>query len=303
MIEQQSESPGATDEVVAIPEASDEELAAFLANSKPEESQEPPQPEGQDKAPETSPIAESANSQDANREQVTPEQYQALLQELERVKAQRQQQEQFIQRRNTEFGELRKQLREQQEKLSKGLDDKFAENPAQAVKDQLAINEINSKLVQLDQQENEERFIQESQEIVKRHVNFEETPLDDMAAMLASDGLATEHVNAFRKDPWRFAQPETLVEMSKRVRAVKENALLKKGVIEVLDAYKKLQAENETLKSSRGKIVERIAQVSKTAPQVTGNSTGTAKVDKLVSANPAEWSQAEIEEFLKNSKR
>lgn len=293
------------DGLVDIHEASIDDLDAALKEAQSKEVQEEPED------PQTThenleegkkPIVAPQGAEPA-KPAYTQEEIQGILAENERYKNQGNQKELFIQHRGNELGQLRTQyagLRQQlsdvRAKLMEGLEDRFAENPVQAINDRDRIKEIDEKLSGLDSQEERAARIVESQTFFLRHVNTEKVSIDDVAEVLKADGIHEGYISQFKSNPWEWTTPEALVQMGKRaedrkemVKAFEDRQVLAKHVLYL----------NEELKKAKGKSGQFVQQLQKNlneTPQVTAKSSVSPKANRDI--DPTRMSMAELDAAL-----
>jgi len=238
----------------------------------------------------------------------TQEEIQGILAENERHKKEGNQKELFIQHRNTELGRLRseyntakQQLAALKAQLANGLEDRFSENPIQAVNDRDRIKEIDSELEGLDQQETRASKIVEAQTFFLRHVDTEKVSIDDVAATLKADGVDDRYIAQFKANPWEFTTPEALVQMGRR-------AMDRKSLAEA-DNDRRILAKhvlylNEQLSKQKARPGQVMAQVQRNlnqAPNVTAASTSAPISARDI--DPTRMSIAELDAAIQAASR
>lgn len=287
--------------------AAEQEEASGNAVSEEETPPEKPIPSGQPEL-KSEGVATTGAEPSKPARTYTQEEIQGILAKNERQKKEGNQKELFIQHRNTELGRLRsehaaakQQLAALKQQLASGLEDRFSENPIQAVNDRDRIKEIDSELEGLDQQETRANKIVEAQTFFLRHVDTEKVSIDDVAATLKADGLDDRYVAQFKANPWEFTTPEALVQMGKR-------AMDRKGFTEA-DNDRRILAKhvlylNGELSKQRARPGQIMAQVQRhlnQAPSVTAASTATARTAREV--DPTRMSTAELDAALQAASR
>ena len=311
-------SPSDGSDMVEIHEATVEDLDQALANAQQEEAggntvseEETPQtkeiPSGQPEL-KSEGVATTGAEPSKPARTYTQEEIQGILAENERQKKEGNQKELFIQHRNTELGRLRsehaaakQQLAALKAQLANGLEDRFSENPIQAVNDRDRIKEIDSELEGLDQQETRANKIVEAQTFFLRHVDTEKVSIDDVAATLKADGLDDRYIAQFKANPWEFTTPEALVQLGKR-------AMDRKGFAEA-DNDRRILAKhvlylNEQLSKQKARPGQVMAQVQRNlnqAPSVTAASTATPRTAREV--DPTRMTAAELDAAIQAASR
>jgi hypothetical protein len=330
--EQQVEQEAQTnvdDGTVDVHEAKIEDLDAALANAQAQEqleaeAQEPeaPTPAAADPVAER-PEAVAAQGADASKpasavqtanavqtvaaapaKVYTQEEIQAIVAENERQKKQGDQKELFIQRRNSEYGQLKQQLaatRSQLEaaraELAKGLEDRFSENPVQAINDRDRIKEIDSQIEGLNGRGEKAERIVEAQTFFLRHVDVDKITIDDVSEVLKADGVDDRFVSQFKQNPWEFTTPEALVQMGKRAMDRKELATADNDRRVLARHVINLNAEIAKLKNKPGQVMQQVQKNLSQAPSVNAASSATPR--GMVDLDPTQMSTAELDAALK----
>lgn len=324
--EQQVEQEAQTnvdDGTVDVHEAKIEDLDAALANAQAQEqleaeaqSPEAPTPAAADPVAER-PEAVAAQGADASKPAVTAqaataapakvytqEEIQAIVAENERQKKQGDQKELFIQRRNSEYGQLKQQLaatRSQLEaaraELAKGLEDRFSENPVQAINDRDRIKEIDSQIEGLNGRGEKAERIVEAQTFFLRHVDVDKITIDDVSEVLKADGVDDRFVSQFKQNPWEFTTPEALVQMGKRAMDRKELATADNDRRVLARHVINLNAEIAKLKTKPGQVMQQVQKNLSQAPSVNAASSATPR--GMVDLDPTQMSTAELDAALK----
>lgn len=291
MSESQQVTEGTTNDSVEIPDATDEDLDAYLELSQISEASPQEQEQPTEKVEEAQP---EEKKPEASRPPVkTQEDLEAENQALQR---RLEQQELFIRRRSTEIGELRKQLKERNDGLKEDLDSKYIGDTAQSVKVALEIEKNELRLADLENQQTDMERVHAAQKVFSMYVQPGEVSVDDMAACLVNDGIAPEFVEQFKRDPYRSTTPETLVHVAKRAKAEKTLS----QVVAFAKAQHQRIKELETGSSAESvvKRIERAAKQTSTVTASSGGSRGGAK-PSVSSADIASLSDAELNELLK----
>lgn len=201
--------------------------------------------------------------------------------EVEKLAKQVADKEAFIQQRNAEIGELRRQAASLQEQLAKvnpeELDDLYTMNPSEAVNQVLAIRENQARLEQLEWQAQ----VKENETVIKDFVPDFEDLMDDMAETLKEMKYAPEVIQNFKNNPYA-GQPAILVNLAARAKLAKEN--------------KSLKAEIELLKKAPGEVLKKVEQAARQSlTAATGKAGGSAAI---TSKQVHQMTAAEIEAAL-----
>lgn len=301
-------SPTIEETTVPISEATDQELDAFLEqDSEVDQSAEP-----QEVAPEeeetTTAAAdeEEAPEEDAQdepkRETSTTEvaDRQAQLEaENQKLRAQMEAQRLFIERRSTEYGELRKQNQHYIAQLNEGLEDILVENPVEGHRRLLQIQKLEEQNEQIDKTNLTMVQKFQAQKVVLDHLKPDEWDLEGMSKALEADKIDPNYVQAFRRDPLGVARPETIIQLARRVKA---ESLLSRLVTHTKTLMKEKESLEKRLKSAPTDIARRIDEIGKRPPQVmskAGKTTKARPVDARAE-DISNWSNEQIEEFLQS---
>lgn len=296
-------------EMVTLDQASDNDIDSFLDAVARQQSEDL----GDEDDADIYPAAEDSRSQ--AKEKVDgqdgkgqgdkqDEQAQAQEAELARIRAKNEQlraaiakQNAYVQRRSSEIGELRKQLRVAQAQLAEGLNEKFIESPNDAMDAKLQIRANQQILERLDEEESALGARTENFKLVSTHIQPDEFDVTAMAESLARDGIDKEHVSEFMKDPFSFTDGTTLIQLAKRTYA--ENIARK-----LWAHVQELQGYVQSLRGQPAKVLENIqhatAQKPMTAASGGSRQQSKANVDNL---DVSRLSDAEIDEFLKRARQ
>jgi hypothetical protein len=291
-----TETPGTTPteatELVRVEEATDEELDAHLAKAdEPVAVKEEATDEPTEEAAVTEP-GESEGEPVPAQKVYTEEEVRALQEELVKKRDQVLQQEQFIQRRSTELGQTRQQLEAANEQLQRFIQANEFENPAQAAQ---AVNQLERNQAQIDQLAYESEAIQyyhNWHKAVASRVDPKEVSLDDMAEVLRDQNIPEDGIAKFRQNPANFMDAATTINLA-------EAAKWRKKTKQLAIYAKQLIDENKKLKSKPVSDLKRIEAAARASVGVNGNS-GSMSAASKPSSDPAKWSDAELNDFLKS---
>lgn len=187
--------------------------------------------------------------------------------------------EEFIQRRNAEVGELRKQIEALQQRIPQVQEDGYYENPVDAVNQVLQAREQQAQIQYLEHQ----AAIKQNELTIKEFVPEFDSLVDDMVEVIRDLKYPQEVINNFKANPYA-EQPAILVNLAERAKLAKEN--------------KTLKAEIEKLKKAPGDVLKKVeaaANSSRPLTAATGNSGNRAISDKQVH----QLSDKELDELLR----
>lgn len=285
-------------QMVPLHEASDEDLDAFISNygkaetfqeeTLEETTQAPAPVEKQDEA------SKDQNPQPPKQKDAELE-HKQLLAKNERLKAALDKQSLAWQRRSNEIGELRKALREANERLAKGLNEDFVENPELAIDKKLQIRTNEQHLQQLDAEEGTLTSRETAIRTVANYIPEEEFDINAMAAAMQRDGVDPQIIQQFARDPFSQTSGVTLVQLAKRAHAEKLLAT-------VYSYAKSLEQQMQELKSKPEQVLKDIERVSRSKPMTaaTGGSQAKAKLNANVRID--QLSDAELDEIIRNAR-
>lgn len=302
----------ANSEIVPFHEVGDEDLEAFLNAEMDAEanggypSSDPEQPAKEDDA-----LAAQTPAKDSKLDEqtdpnapLTRAEFNALLDRLNRQEKKVDGQEILIQRRTSELGEAKKQLKHIAATLKERFNEAL-ENGSQAealdIRDQIKTAE--QKFQEAEHEEVALVRRSQAQTLVSAHVPEDQFDIEGMAECLARDGIPPQFIERFKADPIGFvsdgdASPGlTLVHVAKRAQA---EGMLKK----LYPIAKSLAEEVKRLKGSQGDVLKRVQQVAKQTPQISASGARPTKLNKastLSEVDIANLSDAELDEFLTNA--
>ena len=278
---------GTSPEYVDLPDASDDDIAAFLENSGKEESQA-------QVAPQQTDPAQQKTEAEQPKEETEEKQAQSKL-DPEVLREQLKQQELFIKRRNSEIGELRKQLKTAQERLQTTLDEKFYESPTQALAQARQIEMAQQKINELDAEEQALTNQHQAQVLLAHHVGGD-IDIEAIGESLLADGMPQQFVEQFKSNPYSAALPETLIQLAKRASAERKVRQMEEALQQLVPYTQKLLEERKQLPQH---VLKNVSSALRQAPQVTGSAGGTGLMGGNRAIDPSMMSDAELMEFLK----
>ena len=301
-VEQESgPTHGDDDGTVAIEDASDEELSAFiegelgleLAESEaeakePKEASEPDaeQKSGAEKEPEAAPEEETDSKEETQN---------FSAEYVEQLKQRLAQSEQWSKQRSTEIGQLRKEKRELQNQLKQALSDEHLA-PQDVVDLKLQLREAEKEEQQLNAEEAALQSVTRNQAVVHNNVPPEDWNIDAMVRTLQADGISPEYIHSFAENPYASADGLTLIQLAKRAKA--EDGL------RALAVYtKKLMDENKALKDKPKQVLSNVEKNLKRPASLTSANGGSGSTRGLT-ADPSQipaLSDADLEALLEGA--
>lgn len=278
---------GTSPEYVDLPDATDDDIAAFLEGADNEESEaqvapqqtDPAQQETKAELPEEEPEVEQA---------ISKQDFEALKKKLEG-------QELLIKRRTSEIGEIKRQLKAFIENTAQNLDEKFYESPTQALQQARQLEMAQQKLREVDAEEQSLTNAHQAQVLLAHHVGGD-IDVEAIGQSLLSDGMPENFVAEFVKNPYQAALPETLIQLAKRANAEKKVRQMEEALQQLVPYTQKLLEERKQLPQH---VLKNVHSALRQAPQVTGSAGGTGQLGGNRAVDPSLMSDAELQEFLK----
>ena len=308
----QNEDTGSTEsesnnDVVPFHEVEDADLEAFLQAEMESESglnqSDPETSETETPAKEAAQTPEKEQDLDPNAP-LTRAEFNALLDRLNKQEKKVDGQEILIQRRTSELGEQKKQLKQ----IAITLKEKFNEalengSQAEALDIRDKQKQAEEALAQVNSEETALVRRSEAQKLVLSHVPEDQFDIEGMAECLARDGIPPQYIEQFKADPIGFvsdgdASPGlTLVHVAKRAQA---EGMLKK----LYPIARSLAEEVKRLKGSQGDVLKKVQQVARQTPQISASGAKPTKLNRASSLDEsqiANLTDAELDEFLSNA--
>lgn len=200
--------------------------------------------------------------------------------ELEKKDRQNREQQNFIQRQNQRYGDLKKQVLAEIAGIEEAMEEMSS---AEQVKAGLKLDKLEGKKQQIEAEEARFNSRVESYELVSKVIPQKDFNIDAMADVLAEDKECDpEYIARFKKDPFGEAKGHELVMLHKAAK-------YKYGMRVLATALKRAEAENNQLKGNPKKILSKIENVSKNSSGVTGKNAGGR-----TTSQPLDYSESEI---------
>lgn len=290
----------ASESEVDVTSVPDSELDSFISSIGKEK--EETEPKAQKEVAQTE-DEQTVKPEDQEEETVTMSrsEVEALKTKLQKEADYRVQQEKFIQRRSTEIGELRRQLKEAKAQLQSNLDERFHESPSEAMEDVDKLKTIDSHLQALDKEEAQERHVATAQSVVAKNIDLSSVDMNEVIETLVSDGINDkEFLEEFAKNPWGLSHGETLVQLFKRTQERKEGVKAKEVISKLLPLAKQLFEENKKLKSKPEQILKNLSKNIKSSASINGSTGNAASKKSFADIDVTKLKDDELDELLKS---
>lgn len=230
--------------------------------------------------------ADSESSLEGEEAGGTEEQATITVAELEKLRNRVTQQEEFIQKRNTEVGELRKRdLEIQGEIAGRPSDDDMREkldtDPLEAHRTLIAQDRADSERVELQAKIQQ---LDAETAITRAIPNFNELK-DDIVALAKSDGFPERDIVDLQNNPYVF-KPQDVISLARRVQDAKRIQILEDQV--------------KSIGSSKQNMAKKIAKAANSGRTLTAASGQSAPPNSDISNQQlSKISDAELDELLK----
>jgi hypothetical protein len=223
--------------------------------------------------------------EDASEEKVT-----VTKAEYEKLTKQVVEKESFIQRQAAEIGDLRGR-RETLETEAKGIKetintDTMLEDPLKTMEDMKA---LDNKQIQIEAIKRMEQSLA-TKEVISRGIPDFEDLIDDIAAIALKDGIPSQNVEVFKRNPYG-EPPEMLLTYARRAQEARTYSAEKKR-------YEELTQQAEAKKKKDGEFLKNIEDAAnkKTVTSKTGGTT--ASKDDTFSKPIHQMTKAELKTAL-----
>jgi hypothetical protein len=280
---------GTSPEYVDLPDATDEDISAFLENAGREESVATVAPQQTDPAQHQTKAEPPKEEPEVEQETVSKQDFEAMKRKLEG-------QELLIKRRTSEIGEIKRQLQQFIQNTAQSLDEKFYESPTQALQQARQLEMAQQKLQEAEAEEQSLTNAHQAQVLLAHHVGGD-IDIEAIGESLRSDGMPPEFVEQFQRNPYQAALPETLIQLAKRASAEKQVRQMQEALQQLVPYTQKLLEERKQLPQH---VLKNVSSALRQAPQVTGSAGGTGQLGGNRAVDPSLMSDAELAEFLKS---
>jgi hypothetical protein len=230
------------------------------------------------------------------------EQWEALEAEKDKQRRQIEQQEAFIQRRNAEVGNLRKQLRERAEALDAQLaDEDLQDNPVAVAKAAVAREKIEDSLKQLDGEEQQNTLFLESTRQLREELKPEDgIGVEHFVETLRRMKVPEQHLQEFQRNPvgW-VGNPVAFRFLARTVKAEHMAKQLYQHAKAQESEIKKLRDKSSSVATD---TATKISKALRSPPPMTAATPARTSQGRFT-ADPSKASDDEIEAFLQKAKR
>jgi hypothetical protein len=279
---------GMSPEYVDLPDATDDDISAFLENAGREESEPQVAPPQSDPAQQQTKAEQPKEEPKVEQEQVSKQDFEAMKRKLEG-------QELLIKRRTSEIGEIKRQLQQFIQNTAQNLDEKFYESPTQALQQARQLEMAQQKLQEAEAEEQSLTNAHQAQVLLAHHVGGD-IDIEAIGESLRSDGMPDEFIEQFQRNPYQSALPETLIQLAKRASAERKVRQMEEALQQIVPYTQKLLEERKQLPQH---VLKNVSSALRQAPQVTGSAGGTGQLGGNRAVDPSLMSDAELQEFLK----
>lgn len=206
-----------------------------------------------------------------------------IKEENDKLKKQVTEKEKIFQRQANELGELRKKAVIDKEEIR----EKFDLDPVEAVKIIRDAEQAENRIKQIE----EDSYLSEIKGAMYNRISDFDSLLEPMTQILKDvDNLPEDAVNNFKRDPFRVASPDVLINLANRAKLMKENLALKNEI--------------ESLKTKATTVAENISRVAREGNVIKATFGGTSKVStdysSITDESLSQLSDAALEEIIKN---
>ena len=284
----ESTEQGTSSEYVELPDATDEDIQAFLEGAEYREQQLedglPDEPQQQ---------TEQKDEQLDDELDVPP---QVQQKDIEAIRRQLEGLELLNKRRTSELAEVKRQLKDFRDKVSQNLDERWLESPTQAFAQARQAEMAQAKIQEIEAEEAALTNAHQAQVLLAHHVGTDGIDVEAIAEALQSDGMPSEFIQQFLGNPYKAALPETLIQLAKRAKAERRIKEYEGALSHVMPYMQRLIEERKRLPSD---VLRNVQSALRSSPQVTGSAGGTGQMGN----RPVEFasmSDQELQEFLKS---
>lgn len=287
-------------ELVRVEDAEDSEIADYLKKAEAEGLDAEPESEDVEESDETleaEPAKEPQKAEEPKAETqktYTHEEFEALKKELVEQRMANEQKEAFLQRRNTEYGETKRQLAEANAYLQKLISEDSFDSPAQAAEAVIQLKENERNIQAIDAEQQKLHYVHEWHETVGRYVDPKQVQIDDAVEILQEHKIDPRAIEAFRRNPIEAARPLEALYLF-------EAAKWRKTTKQLVNYVQKLQGDLEKSKSKPEEVLRGVEKALRSSPTVNGSAGASSARKSGKDSDPSKWSDAEINEFLKQS--
>src|SRR5574343_422569 len=283
----ESTEQGPSSEYVELPDATDEDIQAFLDGAEYREQQQ-----GEDLPDEPQQKTEQKDEQPEEEPEIP---LQVQQKDIEAIRKQLEGLELLNKRRTSELAEVKRQLKEFRDKVSQNLDERWIESPTQAFAQARQAEMAQAKIQEIEAEEAALTNAHQAQVLLAHHVGTDGMDVEAIAEAIQSDGMPPEFIQQFLGDTYKAALPETLIQLAKRARAERKVKEYENALSQVMPYMQRLMEERKRLPSD---VLRNVQSALRSSPQVTGSAGGTGQMGTK-HVEFASMSDQELQEFLK----
>lgn len=286
-------------ELVRVEDADDSEIADFLKDAEAKNLDAEPDSEDVDES-EDEPTTESEpepqvadDPKHAVQETYTRAEVEAIQKQLLEQRTALEQKEAFIQRRNNELGQSRRELAEANAYLKKLISEDSFESPAHAAEAVIQLRENQKELEAIETEQQQTQYLDQWHGTVRRFVDPRQVHIDDAVEILREHQVDSGTIENFRRDPARAAGPLEAVYLF-------EAAKWRKTAKSLVSYVQKLQGDLEKSKGKPEQVLRSVDKALRSSPQITGSAGASSSRKSGKDTDITKWSDAELSEFLKS---
>lgn len=268
---------------------SDEDLHSVFDEGEPLE-----EDAGEDEDAESDSEEEEATEPPEEDKSVRPDptaKVDRLEQEVVSLKGLIEKQSRFIDRRNTEFGDVRKQLQQRNEQLKSVLREKGYDDPDIARQLNKAIDQTEAELENVTQEEALQTFRARNEQFISQHVKSDEVEFPELVDCLKRDGASSQYIEKFVQDPFGIATGPELLQLQRRARAEKALRI-------IFPEFQKLTEKLKKLEKKPDDVLRKIERASREIPRQTAKARGVQHKPSRTIPKPELATDEELERLL-----
>jgi hypothetical protein len=283
---------------------SDAELQEFLNTSPEGEEQSEPRPDAEsDSSDEKLEAAEQQEEQpeevEAKQEEKPAEQPSAEEQ-VEQLRRQLAAKEDYIKRRSSEIGELRKRNRDLVTALEARAETAQEEGDTRLVaRIENRLAEVKKEEAGLSEEEDRTALAEESINLVKTYVRPEEFDIDAITQELKEEGYHPALIEQVRRDPFSTMRGETLIHLAKSSYKSKVIKHVNDKILPYVKHLESKVAELEKAKLTTGhKVLDKVKKAAQGAQPLQAKASASTNPKRQPEIPFERMSDAELEAYL-----
>lgn len=309
-----AESGPTEESYVAIEEAADADLDAYLERARSGEfdveDTDPTDPNSavvdspQEQVETSTEVKEppkEGDEKESDRVTLSRAELEAYQQRIVKLETERRQQEEFIQRRNTELGTARSQLEQYKTQLQAKLEE--ADSPQETHKILRDIDKVDEKLEEVQGQADLIQHVHTTHQTVSQAVDLQNVKINDVAEILAEDGIAPETVDRFLANPYLHADAGTLVQLFKRAADRAKFKEMSQALAELVPITRRLLDERKDLKKKPEEFMRKVEKAMKAGPSLNGNAGNGTPRRSMNEIDVTTLSDAELDDIYNESRK